>query len=306
MTPPHKEREKGARLSRVKNIPAESMSASFVPSSPAESNKDLNPNLAHAQSMYLCQLAETVAPFMLETIKTMYKDAKAESSSGVVQRFQGKLREIPRWSEATVQQHTAPIEMKVPYLDELVTAAFVSYVKVMSSIKLNPGTPNIRLKLPTNQAFIHQAHINIARDFYNNPALIFDIKSYENNKPMYLAFDRTIRHMLPIKDILKAYLGTVVDEAHTVSPTLDEEEEEHEDDDEPSPAMFEAPSHAPVLAPPAPSPVLAPPAPSPALAPPSGEPIAQVTECETRTISIPPAKDSELFSDADDDEADWK
>ena len=92
----------------------------------------------------------------------------AEGSSHTQYRFQLKLREIPTWNSEVVRQHTAAIEAKVPYLSELVAAAFVSFVKVMSSIKLRAGEQkhNIRLTLPTNDAFVHRVFINVARDLY--------------------------------------------------------------------------------------------------------------------------------------------
>jgi hypothetical protein len=296
------------------------MSGAFVsPGSPTpvEANKELDQNLPHARSIYLCQLAEVVAPYILKVIKAMYAQSQAESGSRVTRRFQEKLNEIPQWNSAIVEGHASHMESKVPYLGDLITAAFVSYVKVMSSIKLKPGKPNIRLQLPTNGAFLHKAFTYIARDFYYNPELVKNIQHYQDQMPMYMAFDRAIRHMLPQKEILKAYLGNSVDDEHTVSPTLD-----HEDDEDIGTQFNPNPFNPN----PSPSPTISSPVPVAAAAPVSisanpevpgdSAPVAQVTECETKTISIPPdgapkadhdVDDGDAaFSDADDEDADWK
>lgn len=275
---------------------------------------DLNPLLVDAKNIYTAQLAEAVGPCVLDAFDAMLDAVAAESSKHVQYRFQLKLREIPVWNADVVRQHTAAIEAKVPYLSELVAAAFVSYVKVMSSIKLRSGEQkhNIRLTLPTNDAFVHRVFINVARDLYAAPGT--PPAAYDN---MRGAVERAIRKMLPIKDILNAYLGSSVDDAHTVSPTLDDS-----DEDECPPcdaAEAEPPQASPYeCAAPSPSPapyayaaepaVAAEPAPAAPTLP--AAPAVAVAACpaeghETKTISIPPGKDGELFSDADDDDADW-
>lgn len=293
----------------------------------AESAKELDQNLPHARSIYLCQLAETVAPYILKVLKSMYSQVLSEGSSRITQRFQEKLNAIPLWNSSIVGEHASHLESKVPYIGDLITAAFVSYVKVMSSIKLRPGKPNIRLQLPTNAAFLHKAFTYVARDFYYAPKLITHVQQYQDQMPMYMAFDRTIRHMLPQKEILKAYLGNSVDEEHTVSPTLDNEYDDDRDEEDeadagdtpepfqPAPAPFQPPPAPPASFQPAATPETFQPAstttvttattdthssPTPTIS----SPVPPV--CETKTISLPPTKDDDLFSDADDADTDWK
>lgn len=289
------------------------MSASFAPSPafPTPAVADLNPVLLDARNIYVNQLAEVVGPYILKVVESMYADALREGSSKVLMRFQAKLTGIKLWNSTIVEEHAAAIETKHPYLGDLVAAAFVAYVKVMSSIKLRDDKPNIRLKLPTNASFVHKAFVNVAKNFYEAPRLASTPLAYEG---MRAAVDKTIRDMLPIRDILKAYLGNAVDEAHTVSPALGEEEENTSDsssssssDEEngESPTMFNDPGTSPAY--PHPASQAAPqPVSQPALPPVLPAPVqASVTECETKTISIPPAKD-DLFADADDGQTDWK
>lgn len=300
--------------------------SSFVPPSATTTVADLNPLLLDAKNIYVNQLSEAVGPYILKTMEALYAETTEAGSSKVWLRFQAKMKQIPLWNSTLVETHAAAIEAKYPYLADLIAAAFVAYVKVMSSIKLRDDKPNIRLKLPTNPAFVHKAFVNVARDFYNAPQLGHTTNAYQG---MRSAIEKTIRDMLPIQDILKAYLGNTVDNAHTVSPMLDDGEDAcvEDDDDVPespaSPAMFDdaaSPPQPQPLPQPLPQPAV-PVVPAPTLAEahapatlaalpaphaPAAGPTAVVTECETKTISIPPAKDDDLFSDADDNETDWK
>lgn len=295
--------------------------ASFSPQSASPATDSATPLLLDAKNIYVSQLSDAVGPYILKTIEALYEEAAKEGSSKVLLRFQRKLRDIPVWNSGTVEEHATAVEHRYPYMSDLIAAAFVAFVKVMSSIKLREDVkPNIRLKLPTNGAFLHKACINVAKDFYSNPRMVETPGSYTG---MRAAVEKSIRQMLPIKDILKAYLGNTVDEAHTVSPTLDDDDDDETDLVEAeSPAMFDsptAPAPQPLQPVPQPAPQPVQPVPQP-VQPVQPGPIAQVTECETRTISLPAAEpcraepgaepastgSDDLFSDADDNETDWK
>lgn len=291
------------------------------PSPSPSSAASLNPMQLDAKNIYVTQLSEVVGPHIQRTMASILSSVCQESGSKVMLRFQGALRAIPLWNSEVIRGHAAAIEAKAPYLERLIAVTFLSFVKVMSSVKLRENDrPNIRIKLPTTDAFVHKVFINVARDFYALPST--PVEEYEG---MRAAVERAIRDMLPIEDILNAYLGTAVDGDNTVSPTLeddarpvpvpvtDDAEDEtpgyrgdtrhddtrhdaHDDarhdahDDMRHDAHDDAhhdrtdarvddrvpdrPRYAPE---------------------------------DTRTISIPPvAKDDDLFSDADDEGADWK
>lgn len=297
------------------------MSASFVPPSASPATvADVNPLLLDAKNIYVTHLSDIVGPYIISTLSAMYAASKTEGWFDAVKRFREKLREIKLWNATIIEQHTATIETKHPYLGELIAAAFVAYVKVMSSIKLRDDKPNIRLKLPTNATFVHKAFVNVARAFYENPQLAAHPEEYTE---MRSAIQQTIQGMLPIQDILKAYLGNAVDEEHTVSPVLDDGAQPA------SPEMFQdavcapaepceevqtQPCDAPLL-PPLPEPTESiDPADAPQRTEHSDHP-EQSEDC--KTIKIPavaheggaqaehPSK-PDLFSDAEDDGADWK
>lgn len=279
-------------------------SPSPSPSSAAAASGALNPMQLDAKNLYVTQLAEVVGPHILKSVASMLDAVCQESGSKVLLRFQGSLRAVPLWNSEVIRGHAGAIEAKAPYLERLIAVTFLSFVKVMSSVKLRESDrPNIRIKLPTTDAFVHKVFINVARDFYAIPST--PVAEYEG---MRAAVERAIRDMLPIEDILNAYLGTAVDDDNTVSPTLEEGVVGADADDAPAPPQFPAYAPADMCA--------VPPTDMCAVPPQYLADPVEHHHCRPQdppemrtisTISVPPSvKDDDLFSDADDDGADWR
>ncbi|KAL4854701.1 hypothetical protein ACK3TF_004633 [Chlorella vulgaris] len=244
----------------------------------------LNPLQLDAKNMYLTQLADVVSPFVIKHMIATLSALEAESGSRVLRRFQAKLKETQGWNAEVIRTHTAAIEAKAPYLERLIAVTFLSYVKVLSSVKLRDGlkAKDIKIHLPTNDAFIHKVFVNVARELYYLVSSHQFTASTLDSYDLTMAVDKAIREMVPFKDILDAYLGDVVNEDNTVSPSLEAQDTPEEFQPEP-----EQPSWEP------PTPVHAPEDTTPEELP------------DTRTIDIPQVKGDDLFSDADDDDADW-
>lgn len=176
--------------------------------------------LPSAKEEILAQVTNALAPYVLTTLNDMYKEAKAAQKKVFI-TFQERLKEIPRWNDNVVRQHTQAIEVKHKFLDKLIAALFVTMVKIMSSIRLNSrDRPNIRLKLPSNEAFVHQVYIQTASVFYRNPYLVTESRD-ARIAAVRDGVQAAVREMLPMDDMLTAYLGRSVDEENTVSPLPD-------------------------------------------------------------------------------------
>jgi hypothetical protein len=182
----------------------------------------LTPLLIDAKETYLRQVTNVMAPYVLSTFKEMYDDASKQKRH-VMQTFQHSLRQIPGWNSHTVRSVTDKIEVRHKSLNKLIAALFVSVVKILSSIRLHKDRqPEIRLKLPSNDAFVHQVYIHAAEKFYNAPYLINESKTVRIDK-VRAGVEAAVDAMLPIDDILTAYLGGSVDDDNTVSPLPDEQ-----------------------------------------------------------------------------------
>lgn len=188
--------------------------------------------MLEAKREYVTRLSDDLAPFVLGEIKDAYDAARKANSNKALLGFQLTLKGIRQWNSVIVREKTAAVESKCPWLASLIAACFVSYIKVMSSVRVTQDhRPNIKLKLPTNDVFVHRVYTEAARMFYENPQLIRD-KSSVQFAVVRQAIEVAVRDQLPLQDILEVYLGTSVDTADgTMAPILSPV---HSDDDEPT------------------------------------------------------------------------
>lgn len=195
----------------------------------------LTPLLLDAKREYLSQLSELLAPHVLNTMQNAYLTAAKTQRNArrVVAAFQEKLREIPVWNASVVAAKTAEISSRAPFLADLIAAVFVSYTKILSSIKLGADKPNIRLRLPSNDQLVHQVYIHVAKEFYAAPSLLRADRA-TRAATVRAAVDSAVRSMLPIQDILRAYLGNSVDgedQTMNADPGADDDGSGLEDND---------------------------------------------------------------------------
>lgn len=187
-------------------------------------NQKLSPLLVSAKDEYIRQIADVIAPFSINVVNTLYMAAKKNAGFGKPTRdFQAKLREIPVWNQSMIDSQVVAITNKYKYFPELVAAAFVSYVKILSSVKIHSHKPHIQLKLPADDVFVHKVFVNVAKTFYLDPALV---KSPREIRLAIVrnAVETSIRELLPTEDILRAYLGGSVDADGIQTDQIDGEE----------------------------------------------------------------------------------
>lgn len=163
---------------------------------------------------------------------------------GHIRTFQLLLKEVPAWSSLKVASICNQVRTSCDCLSELVSALFLSHIKILSSIK-NAKMANVKVKIPKQEKFIHAVLIETARKFYENP-IVFRKKDLATKEAYVMeAIETAVRKFLPLKDILSAYLrskGTDVnsiaddpDHESVIQTPLnapDDDDEEDEDEDE--------------------------------------------------------------------------
>ena len=90
--------------------------------------------------------------------------------------FRSFLEKVPSWSNEIVETETNRI-IKISncdWLDDLITAVFISHTKILTSIGSNNNNSMIDLIIPKTINFIHKCYINIAREIWKNPYLYID------------------------------------------------------------------------------------------------------------------------------------
>ena len=181
--------------------------------------EDTNSSIyVQAKIEYTKQLINNLQYHFFDGVKSIYDDSKEiykeNSSSSQLFIFRTLLEKVPEWNNELIITETERIieESKCDYLEDLLTAVFISHTKILMSISVNNG--KINLTVPKLSNFIHKCYINIARDLWKNPLLFSEnisgidyqqnIKTIENI--IYDCIENTIRFSLPVKDILKGQL----------------------------------------------------------------------------------------------------
>jgi hypothetical protein len=182
--------------------------------------------LVDAKTEYTKQLVNIISPNIYLGIKTIYANCKNKTNGkDTLYQFQLDLSEIPKWNQEIINEHHNMLvdASDCDWLEDLLTAVFVSHTRILTSINFNKNKNKINLKIPKVDHFIHLCYIEIARNFWKNPYLFDDTISkfeYQRNRRdaeqiIDNTINETIRKQLPVKHILKEYLGNEFKESTT-------------------------------------------------------------------------------------------
>ena len=192
--------------------------------------------LVDAKTEYTKQLVTILSPYIYNGMKKIYFDAKEGcfekgEMENTLREFQRNLSVIPKWNQEIINDEYDTIisESKCDWLEDLIMAVFVSHTRILTSINFSKNKNKINLKIPKVDHFIHQCYIESARCFWKNPYLFDDtINNYEfqrNRREAELMIEsqinETIRRQLPVKNILREYLGNDYNETEEPDDDLE-------------------------------------------------------------------------------------
>ena len=180
--------------------------------------------LVDAKQEYTSYLISTLAPSMYTGFKDIFEQSKKIlNGNSVFKNFQILLSNVPNWNDHILNREVLDItrETGCDWLDNLITAVFVSHSKILTSVKIGnyrPKNKKIDLKIPDTNSFVHQCYIQAAREFYKNPLLFLEdtkmVRPDEILKNQKLSHSiikdsimTTIRKLLPFRNILNEYLS---------------------------------------------------------------------------------------------------
>jgi len=191
----------------------------------------LNVNvLVAAKEEYTKQLVTTIQNGLYDIIKQIYNDSQKNNIRRVISysNFQKELKGVPNWTSFRLEEKLQYINSKFPYLMDLITAIFVSHVKILACVRLKADNKSVKIKVPNLNTFLHKIIINCSENIYYNPYLI-----EENKSVIYdiinLAIHDTIANQIPIEYILNEYLSGVFDEDEPTYPEQNNIFEEEKD-----------------------------------------------------------------------------
>ena len=192
----------------------------------------LNVNiLVSAKDEYTKQFIRLLCPEIYTVINGVFIDSQKlkKLKSVSLKNFQVLLKKIPLWNSIIIDKNINNIKIKIPYLLDLITAIFVSNIKILSSIRLNKDSNDISIKIPDIDIFLHKIIITISEKFYYNPEIILEKKNkiYEfiSNK-----IEESIRSQIPIDTLLLKYLSGVFQDLNNTNKEISKPEPESESD----------------------------------------------------------------------------
>jgi hypothetical protein len=153
------------------------------------------------------EVQRQVTEFLVEPLCELFDElyATAQQRDGRLLTFQLMLKDIQFWSAVTVSKWVGKALKACDCFDELVTALFLSHIKLLSAIRLSAAT--LQVKVPRSEKFIHAVMIAAAKDFYENP-MIFRTRARDDKvRILSYAVNKTARDMLPLKALLQEYLA---------------------------------------------------------------------------------------------------
>jgi len=183
--------------------------------------EELNtPIFAQAKVEYTAQLVDVLYTHMFDGVKSIYEESKVIYSSRkgmpILLVFRELLEKVPIWNSEIIDSECSRIinNSNCDWIDDLITAVFISHTKILTSIGPNQSFQRINVTIPKTSTFIHKSYINTARELWKNPYLFNEnVPGYEfqkNNKEIEniikKCIENTIRNLLPIKEILREHL----------------------------------------------------------------------------------------------------
>ena len=183
-------------------------------------SETLNVNvLVAAKEEYTKQLIYILSPEIYLVILNVFNESQQlkKKRSISLKNFQLQLKKIPIWNNIIIEKNTENIKSKFPYILDLITAIFVSHVKILACVRLKTDSKNIKVKVPNLDTFLHKIIITNAEKIYYNPEFILKKKEFVVNL-ISETIEETIRNQIPIDKILTEYLSGVFNQ--------DEKEEE--------------------------------------------------------------------------------
>ena len=169
--------------------------------------------LVAAKEEYTKQLVYILSPEIYTVILNVFNESQQlkKKRSISLRNFQLQLKKIPVWNTIIIEKNTENIKSKIPYLLDLITAIFVSHVKILACVRLKTDSKSIQVKVPNLDTFLHKIIITNAEKIYYNPELILRKKEIVVSL-ISETIEETIRNQIPIDKILTEYLSGVFEE----------------------------------------------------------------------------------------------
>ena len=101
--------------------------------------------LVAARDEYSQQLINIILPHIRDIFQKSFdsiQNNKEVPSHKKFYKFQEVLKEVPKWNAVQIENDTEKILKDIPYLIDLVTAVFVTNVKIVACVRIGGKSKN--------------------------------------------------------------------------------------------------------------------------------------------------------------------
>jgi hypothetical protein len=184
--------------------------------------------LVDTKKEFSIYLINNLSPEISKGIYSIYLNCKnrVEENNNILISFQQVLSDVPKWNNNVIYTETGRIKNKISYIEDLLTAVFISNMRLLCSIKNK--NKQIKVKVPKLEVFIHKCYIEVAKEFWSYTYLfnenINKLEVQKNKRQIEViiknSIEEVIRKLLPLKTILKDYLETNLDTETIDNPEI--------------------------------------------------------------------------------------
>jgi hypothetical protein len=192
-----------------------------------------------ARAEYTKQLCVFLVPayfqFFIEVLEKSKQDMAGQPKRTLWQ-FQTYLNEVHDWNMEKVHNeiHRINTNCGCDYLEDLLTAVFIAHTKVLTAIRLSSNKKKIEINVPKVEHFLFKVLCETSKLLWSSTYLFRDDVSSIEKQQNYRSIEQIInegilqavRSLVPVKSILKDFVGNDSGGAEG------EAEEEDESDDE--------------------------------------------------------------------------
>ena len=207
-----------------------------------------------ARAEYTKQLCVFLVPayfqFFINLLEKS-KQAMITTPKRSLWQFQTYLNEIHDWNMEKVNNeiHTIYTNCGCDYLDDLLTAVFIAYTKVLTAIRLSSNKKKIEINVPKVEHFLFKVLCETSKLLWSSTYLfredISGIEKQQNYRNIEGILNegilQAVRSLVPVKSILKDFVNNEGNEGNEGNEAADEEDSDNEKEDDTKEATKEIP-----------------------------------------------------------------
>jgi hypothetical protein len=207
--------------------------------------------LVEAKREYLFALCNVIIPHMNMAFYKMYVDGE-QMCKGVqpLIQFQKLMREVPHWNQTIVKERTKEISDDYPMFEKLLSITYVSFIKIMISVRLSSEKRKLTIKKIDPEYFVHMCYKKAAIELFKKPEIFAkgvseSDREIELTERFTVVIKKTMDEMIPMQQIL---LNLIADDEERFDFNEEEQpaqEEEQPQEGEPMDPIDALPEEAP-------------------------------------------------------------